>query len=194
MTRIISGSAGGRQLSTPPGARTRPTSDRVREAVFSRLDHLDVLAGARVLDLFAGSGALGLEAASRGASSVVLVESDRTAAAVIRANARAVGFGERVLVLADLAERALLSGAAEDERFDVVFLDPPYELPEDRLADVLTLLVVHRWLAADALVVVERSARSPEPRWPAGLESSEQRRYGETTVWFAQVPEPQEVA
>ena len=87
MTRIISGRAGGRRIQAPPGSATRPTSDRVREALFSRLEHLDVLQGARVLDLYAGSGALGLEAASRGAAAVVLVEQARPAAAVIRRNA-----------------------------------------------------------------------------------------------------------
>ena len=86
MTRIIAGSAGGRTLRTPPGAGTRPTSDRVREAIFSALQARDALSGARVLDLYAGSGALGLEAASRGAASVLLVESDARAVSVIRDN------------------------------------------------------------------------------------------------------------
>lgn len=198
MTRIISGVAGGRRLATPAGAATRPTSDRVREALFSRLEHLDVLAGAVVLDLYAGSGALGLEALSRGAARAVLVESDRGAAGVARTNARALGFGEVASVRAEPVERVLLGGPGGgdglSERAGLVFLDPPYELAEDRLADVLTLLVVHRWLAASALVVVERSARSPEPRWPAGLSAAGERRYGETKVWFADAPGPDDVA
>ncbi len=210
MTRIISGSAGGRVLATPPGDGTRPTSDRGREALFSRLERLEVLAGARVLDLYAGSGALGWEAASRGAASVVLVESAPKAAAVARANARAIGLAASVTVRVESVERVLLAGSrlaeggsAEGadpaysgvgERFDLVFLDPPYDLAEDRLADMLALLVGHGWLAPDALVVVERSSRSPEPRWPAGLKASGERRYGETKMWFADAPGPDEVA
>ena len=195
MTRVISGVAGGRRLHTPPGASTRPTSDRVREALFSRLAHLDVLAGSRVLDLYAGSGALGLEAASRGAAAVLLVESDRGAAKVARGNAAVVAL-PGVVVREDTVERVLLAGpgARGDDRMDLVLLDPPYDLSDDALADVLTLLVTHRWLAPDALVVVERSSRSPEPRWPAQLDAAGERRYGETRMWFADAAGPDEVA
>jgi 16S rRNA (guanine966-N2)-methyltransferase len=192
VTRIISGSAGGRRLATPTGDGTRPTTDRVREALFSRLEHLEVLAGARVLDLYAGSGALGLEAASRGAAAVVLVESSRAACEVARTNVRALGLREAT-VRCQTVERALLAGPGAPG-FDVVFLDPPYAVAEDALADALALLVAHGWLAADALVVVERASRSPEPRWPAGLEASGQRRYGETRMWFADAPGPDAVA
>ncbi|HMT33520.1 MAG TPA: 16S rRNA (guanine(966)-N(2))-methyltransferase RsmD [Dermatophilaceae bacterium] len=192
MTRIVSGSAGGRRLRTPAGSDTRPTSDRVREALFSRLDHLDVLAGARVLDLYAGSGALALEAMSRGAARALLVESDRAAAAVARSNAQALGWSSVVEVRSESVEKALLGGTAYP--VDLVFLDPPYDLAEDRLGDVLALLVAHGWLAADALVVVERSSRSPQPMWPVGLAEAGERRYGETKVWFADAPGPDEVA
>ncbi len=196
MTRIISGAAGGRRLRTPAGSGTRPTSDRVREALFSRLEHLDALDGARVLDLYAGSGALGLEAASRGAASVLLVESDRAAAAVARGNASVVAM-PGVVVRTDSVERTLLGGpgsGGQVGQVDLVIVDPPYDLSEDGLADVLRLLVLHGWLAPGALVVVERSSRTPEPRWPEGLEPSEERRYGETRVWFADAPGPDEVA
>lgn len=195
MTRIISGAAGGRRLRTPGGAATRPTSERVREALFSRLEHLDAIAGARVLDLYAGSGALGLEAVSRGAAEALLVESGRGAATVARANAAAVA-PQCSRVRADTVERVLLAGPG-GAPYDLVLLDPPYELSEDDLADVLALLVLHGWLAADALVVLERSARSPEPRWTEGLGRPEERRYGETKVWFSwyePVPSPDEVA
>jgi len=192
MTRIVSGSAGGRRLRTPAGSDTRPTSDRVREALFSRLDHLDVLAGARVLDLYAGSGALALEAMSRGAARALLVESDRAAAAVARSNAQTLGWSSVVEVRSESVEKALLGGTAYP--VDLVFLDPPYDLAEDRLGDVLALLVAHGWLAADALVVVERSSRSPQPMWPVGLAEAGERRYGETKVWFADAPGPDEVA
>ena len=189
MTRIISGSAGGRRLRTPPGVSTRPTSDRVREALFSRLEHLDVLTGARVLDLYAGSGALGLEAASRGAASVLLVESDRAAAAVARANADVIG-RPGLRVRAETVERVLAVAPATGDRADLVLLDPPYDVDEEALAAVLALLVTGQWLSPHAIVVVERSSRSPEPRWLAPLAAMGVRRYGETTVWFADVPGP----
>ena len=194
MTRIISGLAGGRRIHTPPGSGTRPTSDRVREALFSRLEHLDVVHHARVLDLYAGSGALGLEAASRGATSVLLVESDWAALAVVRTNIAELGLSG-VSVRADTVEQALLSGpASEEARCDLVLADPPYDVTEEALGDVLTLLVTHGWLSGDALVVVERSARSPEPRWPQGLDGAGERRYGDTKMWFADFAWPRGVA
>ena len=192
MIRIVSGSAGGRRLGTPTGSGTRPTSDRVREALFSRLDHLDVLSGARVLDLYAGSGALAFEAMSRGAAHALLVESDRGAGAVARRNAQALGWSAVAEIRVETVEKVLLGGPSHP--VDLVFLDPPYDLPDDRLGDVLALLVGHRWLAPDALVVVERSSRSPQPTWPVGLAEVGERRYGETKVWFADAPGPDEVA
>lgn len=187
MTRIISGSAGGRALRTPPGSSTRPTSDRVREALFSRLEHHGLLTGTHVLDLYAGSGALGLEAASRGASRVILVESDKKAAKVIAANTATLEV-PGVRVVTDHVERFLRGGPPSGIRMDLVFIDPPYDVGEDVLAGVLSDLVGQAWLAPDAFVVVERSSRSPQPTWPAGLELSGEKRYGETTVWFAEPP------
>jgi 16S rRNA (guanine966-N2)-methyltransferase len=195
VTRIISGLAGGRRIQAPPGSGTRPTSDRVREALFSRLEHLDVLRGARVLDLYAGSGALGLEAASRGASAVLLVEHARPAAAAIRRNVASLAdVLSGVSVRAEPVERVLATPPAPEDRFDLVLLDPPYDVPEAALAGVLEALVSGPWLDAEALVVVERSARSPEPRWPGGLAATVERRYGETVMWFADVAGPVEVA
>ena len=193
MTRIISGTAGGRRLQTPPGSSTRPTSDRVREALFSRLEHRGLLEGAHVLDLYAGSGALGLEAASRGAAQVTLVESHRAAAKVIRANVGVIGHPE-VRVVADTVERALAAGPPAGVRMDLVLVDPPYDVSEDALADVLAALVAHQWLAPEAFVVVERSSRSPQPTWPEGLELSGEKRYGETAMWFAEPPPTEVVA
>lgn len=187
MTRIISGSAGGRRIQAPTGSATRPTSDRVREALFSRLEHRELVEGANVLDLYAGSGALGLEAASRGAALVLLVESHKGAAKVIRANIEALGLrGARVL--SDTVERALAAGPPSGIRMDLVLIDPPYDVSEDALAAVLGALVEGEWLARDAFVVVERSSRSPQPTWPEGLELSGEKRYGETTMWFAEPP------
>jgi 16S rRNA (guanine966-N2)-methyltransferase len=194
MTRIISGLAGGRRIRTSPGSGTRPTSDRVREALFSRLEHMDVLYQARVLDLYAGSGALGLEAASRGAASVLLVESEWSAVAVTRKNIAELGL-PGVSLQADTVERALLDGPkTDDARCDLVLADPPYEVTEEVLGDVLALLVTHGWLSEDAFVVVERSARSPQPRWPQGLEGAGERRYGDTKMWFADFAGPRGVA
>jgi 16S rRNA (guanine966-N2)-methyltransferase len=183
MTRVIAGTAGGRTLRTPPGSGTRPTSERVREALFSALEARGSIRGAQVLDLYAGSGALGLEAASRGAAGVVLVESDRRAADVAARNVRGLGLtGVRVArqnVASFLADRPAA-------RYDLVLLDPPYGLPEDALTADLVRLADH-WLADGAVVVVERSTRSPEPGWPEGLApTGKPRRYGETTLWLAE--------
>lgn len=192
MTRIIAGAAGGRRLQTPKGDQTRPTSDRVREALFSSFEAwAGSLRGLRVLDLYAGSGAIGLEAWSRGAAAVTLVESDRSTAELIRGNARSVG-----CEVAEVIARSVTAVLAEPARapFDLVFSDPPYPLDDDTVADDLALLAAHGWLADDALVVVERSRRSPQPAWPSGVVPLSgkrgQKRYGETTVWFAEHPAP----
>ena len=184
MTRIIAGVAGGRRLQVPAGRDTRPTSDRVREALFSRLEHEGRLAGARVLDLYAGSGALGLEAASRGASEVVLVESARTAAATIRRNVTTLGL-PGVTVSESTVERWLARDPGTP--FDVVLADPPYPVTDDALDEVLRSLAGHGWLGQHALVVVERARRSRAPQWPDPLEQVGDRSYGETRLWFAEV-------
>ena len=179
------------RLSTPAGSATRPTSDRVREALFSRLEHLEVLVGARVVDLYAGSGALGLEAASRGATTVLLVESDKAAVKVTRQNAKALGIPGSTVRHATV-QRVLATTPAEPQT--LVFLDPPYELTEEALSADLAALVDQHWLDPEALVVVERSSRSPEPAWPEALEWEAERRYGETKVWFAGPRVPDVVA
>ena len=182
MTRIIGGTAGGRRIATPRGASTRPTSDRVREALFSAVESwCGSLSGLRFLDLYAGSGAVGLEAWSRGAGVVTLVEQDRRTAALITGNARTLGFTRADVVAAPVAAALRTPPVAP---YDVVFSDPPYPLEEGALAADLASLVAHGWLVPDALVVVERSARSPEPTWPAGIERTRERRYGETVLWY----------
>jgi 16S rRNA (guanine966-N2)-methyltransferase len=181
MTRIVAGTVGGRSLQVPPKG-TRPTSDRVREAIFSRLEHYGVLEGAYVLDLYAGSGALGLEAASRGAQKVVLVDAARAAAEVCRANVKTLGL-TNVQVVQDKAEKFVLSPPATT--WDVVFIDPPYDLAEAVVAELLRQLSVTSALVEDAVVVVERSTRSPEPQWPAGWEVLARKDYGETAVYYA---------
>ncbi len=180
MTRIIAGAWKGRRIATPPGRDTRPTSDRVREALFGALGDLS---GVRVLDLYAGSGALGLEAASRGASGVLLVESDPRAGRVIRDNIAALGAGT-VARLAPSRVESVLPGGPLGEPYDLVVADPPYHVAETEITALLRSLVAHAWLAEDALVIVERSSRSPEPDWPDGVTSERSRRYGETTLWY----------
>ncbi len=172
MTRIVAGTHRGRALAVPPGETTRPTSDRAREGLFSSLQSLVELDGAAVLDLYAGSGALGLEALSRGAGRATLVESDPRAVAALHRNAAALALPAEV-VAADVS--AFLAGPAEP--YEVVLLDPPYELDVD---PVLSALVP--W-AAD-VVVVERRTRGAAPTWPAGLEPVRSRRYGEATLWY----------
>ena len=182
MTRIIGGTAGGRRLQTPRGEATRPTSDRVREALFSAIESwCGSLQGLRVLDLYAGSGAVGLEARSRGADHVTAVEHDRRTSALISDNARKLGFDEVRVVAASVATTLRRPPEAP---YDVVYLDPPYPLDDEALAADLAALVDHGWLAAGALVILERSVRSPEPTWPLGLDGDRHKRYGETVLWY----------
>lgn len=185
MTRVIAGRARGRRLAVPGGRTTRPTSDRAREAVFAAAGSvLGSFDGARVLDLYAGSGAFGLEALSRGASAAVLVEADPPAARVIRANIDAVGLPGARLV-SDRVERMLARGLpAGGEPYDVAFADPPYALADDDVTAVLEALRTGGWLAPGALVIVERAARSGPLRWPEGFSAARSRRYGEAMLWY----------
>jgi 16S rRNA (guanine966-N2)-methyltransferase len=182
VTRIIAGRAKGRRLATPKGDATRPTSDRVREALFSAVESwCGSLRGLRFLDLYAGSGAVGLEAWSRGAGVVTLVEQDRRTAALVADNARTLGFARADVRVAAVAATLQRQPAAP---YDVVFSDPPYPLSDERVAADLEALAAQRWLVPGALVVVERSSRSPEPTWPEGFEDTRAKRYGETVLWY----------
>jgi 16S rRNA (guanine966-N2)-methyltransferase len=182
VTRIIGGSAGGRRLATPRGSQTRPTSDRVREALFSAIEAwCGSLDGLRFLDLYAGSGAVGLEAWSRGAGVVTLVEQDRRTAALIARNAAMLGFA-RADVLAQSVGAVLRKSPAAP--YDVAFLDPPYPMHDDEVTGVLAALVHGHWLVPGALVVVERSSRSPALGWPEGLVGERSKKYGETMLWY----------
>jgi 16S rRNA (guanine966-N2)-methyltransferase len=189
VSRIIAGSAGGRRIRMPSGAATRPTTDRVREAVFSAVAAwagtadrrpAEALAGLAFCDLYAGSGAVGLEAASRGADPVLLVERDRRTAGHIRGSAGELGLPVTVRA-ASVAD--LLRGPA-DRPYDVVFADPPYELATPLLEGQLADLVAYGWLGPSALVLLERSRRSPAPAWPPLLTQTWSRAYGETIVYF----------
>ena len=183
MTRVIAGTAGGRRLVVPPGDGTRPTSDRAKEGLFSTLASLrGTLAGARVMDLYAGSGAVGLEALSRGAAHVLLAEAEPRAVRVIRENVTALGL-PGAEVRSGRAER-IVAGEPPDLPYDVVFLDPPYDVPDDDLREILLTLTARGWLAGEALVTVERRTRGGEFGWPPGFEGLRSRRYGEATLWY----------
>lgn len=182
MTRIVAGRAGGRRLKVPPQG-TRPTSERVREALFSALAARIDLDGARVLDLYAGSGALGLEALSRGAAGVVLVESDARAAAVAAANVAALGLPGAQVRRAPV--RTALAAPAP-HCFDLVLADPPYATGDEEVRAALAALAANGWVCDGSVVVVERPARSADTAWPAGggleWEAWKPRRYGDTRV------------
>jgi 16S rRNA (guanine966-N2)-methyltransferase len=191
VSRIVAGSRGGHRLATPAGSVTRPTTDRVREALFSALaawaggasaSAAESLAGVSFLDLYAGSGAVGLEAASRGAAPVVLVEADRRVARTVARNVADVGLPAELRT--GRVETVVGQPCPVPGGFVIVFADPPYELDSPTLDAAVTDLVGHGWLAPDGLLVLERSVRSAPPTWPPGFESWE-RRYGETVLHFA---------
>lgn len=190
MTRIIAGAAKGRRLTTPKSGLTRPTTDRTREALFSALtswfDSADAeahrqLEGVAVLDLYAGSGAVGLEAASRGAGPVLLVEHDRPTARLIQTNAKSTGLSVEVR-----AAKAEVVAAEPGDAFDFIFLDPPYGASTD-IVDALLMSLAEGRLAPRGLVVVERASRDRAPAWPAAYTEVWDRRYGETTLHFGAV-------
>lgn len=182
MTRLVAGTHGGRRLVVPAGTGTRPTSDRAREGLFSSLQSLVDLEGARVLDLYAGSGALGLEALSRGAAEATLVEHDPRALVALRVNVRDLGLPASV-VDADVTRFLMGPPPPYDARFEVVLLDPPYD---DDVDPVLASL--DPWLAEGAVVVVERRTRGAAPVPPGGWEQLRARRYGEATLWYFRRP------
>ena len=190
--RVIAGSAGGRRLMVPPGDVTRPTTDRVREALFSAITSWAgssdrpadlTLAGLAFCDLYAGSGAIGLEAASRGANPVLLVEADRRIASLAVRNARELGLSAKVQVA---RVESLMTRAAPNP-FDFVFADPPYDMDSANLNDLLTLIVLGGWVMPAGLVIVERSRRSARLSWPVGFARTWQRTYGETVVEFGAI-------
>ncbi len=181
VTRIVAGTAGGRRLKVPPKG-TRPTSERVREALFNALETAGELDGARVLDLYAGSGALGLEALSRGASDALFVESDRRAVEVLRGNVAALGLGGTVRA----GQVEAVVAAPAPASYDLVLADPPYAVDAAALGSVLAALAAGGWLGRAALVVVERAARDGEPDWPPGFAPSRAKKYGDTAVFWAE--------
>ena len=202
MSRIISGAAGGVRLASVPGDNTRPTTDRVKESLFSKLESYDIIRGARVLDAFGGSGALGCEALSRGAASVTLLDTYPKAVAVIRKNVAAV---EKAMGRAGAGSSSSTGSAARVQQsqaltyvksasgpWDLVFVDPPYAMPNEQVSELLEALTPK--LAEGAVVVVERSSRDAEPVWGEGLYCFSTRQHGETVLYYVEPDEVEEQA
>jgi 16S rRNA (guanine966-N2)-methyltransferase len=184
VSRVIAGVAGGRRLKVPP-AGVRPTGDRAREGLFNSLGTLLDLEGAVVLDLYAGSGALGLEALSRGAAAVTFVEQAPRVLTVLEANVAAVGLpGARVV----RGSVPTVVAAPAPSAYDLVLADPPYATPADEVVGVLRSLVEGGWLAPGAVVVVERSSRETGWEWPTPLAGLRERRYGEALLRYGSAP------
>lgn len=202
MSRIISGAAGGVRLTSVPGDNTRPTTDRVKESLFSKLESYDIIRGARVLDAFGGSGALGCEALSRGAASVTLLDTYPKAVAVIRKNLAAVEkamgctgsgpSGATGSVAHVHQSQALTYVKSVSGPWDLVFVDPPYAVPNEQVSELLEELTSK--LAEGAVVVVERSSRDPEPVWGEGLYCFSTRQHGETVLYYVEPDEVEEQA
>lgn len=186
MSRIIAGTAGGLRLVSVPGESTRPTTDRVKESLFSKLESYDVVQGARVLDAYAGSGALGCEALSRGAASVEFVEKYPKACEITRRNVAAtskIATGiTRVTKGSAQSYVAVHSGP-----WDLVFLDPPYAFTQEQVLDILRVIAPN--LAEGAIVVVERSSRDSEPAWNSQLHRFAMKKYGETVLYYLEPDE-----
>lgn len=202
MSRIISGAAGGVRLASVPGDNTRPTTDRVKESLFSKLESYDIIRGARVLDAFGGSGALGCEALSRGAASVTLLDTYPKAVAVIRKNVAAV---EKAMGRNGSGSSGATGSAARVQQsqaltyvksasgpWDLVFVDPPYAMPNEQVTELLEALTPK--LAEGAVVVVERSSRDAEPVWGEGLYCFSTRQHGETVLYYVEPDEVEEQA
>lgn len=202
MSRIISGAAGGVRLVSVPGDNTRPTTDRVKESLFSKLESYDIIRGARVLDAFGGSGALGCEALSRGAASVTLLDTYPKAVAVIRKNVAAV---EKAMGRTGSGSSGATGSAARVQQsqaltyvksasgpWDLVFVDPPYAMPNEQVSELLEALTPK--LAEGAVVVVERSSRDAEPVWGEGLYCFSTRQHGETVLYYVEPDEAEEQA
>ena len=185
--RIIAGSAKGRILVTPAGV-TRPTSDRTREGIFSALEsEIGTCEGIEFLDLYGGTGAVGLEALSRGAANVVIIEKDVKAASVCKANyelVKNVTTG-RFAVLRMSVDAYLEMDSAKNSSFDVIYLDPPYDFPNATIEKVLSKIIESKILKSGGMLIVERSTRTPAFAWPEAVSAIKERKYGEGTVYFA---------
>lgn len=182
MTKIISGIWKGRSLKVPDSV-TRPTAAKVREAMFSSLEHhIGSFEGLRVLDLYAGSGGLGIEALSRGATQLTLVDSDRKAIATLKTNCEGLGVD---IAIKKMNVGTYVSYPSDGAVFDLVFFDPPYSVVDAVVEEQVAALATNGWLAPNATIVLERDKKSLIT-WPAGFTGSEPRPYGDTMVWYGQ--------
>jgi 16S rRNA (guanine966-N2)-methyltransferase len=188
VTRIIGGVAGGRRIAVPPRG-TRPTTDRVRESLFNILTARRDLAELSVLDLYAGSGALGLEALSRGAASALFVESDHRAAVVLARNIETLGLTGATLRRGPVAA-VLAAGTAGP--VDLVLADPPYDVEATEIEAVLAALTAHGWAVAGTVVVMERASNSAPLNWPAGWYPWQRRVYGDTRLELGELSDEEE--
>jgi 16S rRNA (guanine966-N2)-methyltransferase len=180
MTRIVAGEAKGRWLEIAKSG-VRPTSERVREAIFSSLGSLiDGWSGQRVLDLYAGSGALGLEAMSRGADNALFVERDRFVATILKRNLKRVGLGGEVMI----ADARSLPENRDEPGYTLVMADPPYSMPEDECRSAIGSWLSRGWLSPEGVVVLEGPAKWSGWQWPAGIEEIQTKRYGDTRIWY----------
>ncbi|OKL48992.1 16S rRNA (guanine(966)-N(2))-methyltransferase RsmD [Boudabousia liubingyangii] len=181
MTRIIAGKYRGRELKVPAKG-TRPTSSRVREALFSRLEHWNLIQNCDILDLCAGSGALGIEALSRGANSLDLIEKAPAAARIIQDNLRTLKIDNARVYPQNI--HAFLTGAPR--KYDLVFFDPPYDMPNTEIAQVAQSLA-GGYLAEHSVIVIERAKRSGQPEWGSELSVLDEKSYGDTIIWFLEL-------
>ncbi len=190
--RVIGGSARGRRLAAPRGRGTRPTADRVREALFNILG--EAVRGSAVLDLFAGSGALGIEALSRGAASAVFVDSDRSALACLRSNLENLGFESQSTVIKAESLSYVRKMASESGSFDLIFADPPYTMDTNFYRLLLDMLGRQGILGPRGRLILEHPVRGGEVELPPGWLQADHRRYGDTaiTIMMAATREPQE--
>lgn len=191
--RIIAGSAKGRKLHSPEGVTARPTSDRAREALFSSLEsEFDNMEGIRFLDLFAGSGAVAAEAISRGASSCTLVDADRSAIEIARANveiARSSLQSPSSIEVNFIEDDAAFFAKRKSNPFDVIFIDPPYAFTDLAVVRILEDLLTNGFLASSTLIVIERASRSSDFPWPASMREVKVRRYGNAAIFYGEVVE-----
>ena len=182
MTRIVAGNLKGRNLKVPDSV-TRPTSSKVREAMFSSLEHhIGSFEDLSVLDLYAGSGALGIEALSRGAKALTLVESDRRAVKILKGNCEDIS---EVVTIKKMNVGTYVSYPSDGVTFDLVFFDPPYSVVDAVVEEQVEALALNGWLAPKATIVVERDKKSTLT-WPAGFTGSDPKPYGDTMVWYGQ--------
>lgn len=191
MPRIISGTHAGRTIAAAPSAKTRPTSDRIREAIFSRLQSWQVISEAKVLDLYAGTGALGFEALSRGATSLQLIEQHAATAKRIQKSAQELGFEQVIVHNRRVSASAVKNILGENFRANLVFADPPYEVSNEELSSVIVALAQIKAFADEATIVIERSSRSEKLALPTDFQAEGVKTHGDTAIYYYSYLDPE---